>query len=301
MRNITLSPGTSASDSSNGSVSEGRLPDFVIIGAMKCGTTSLYDYLNLHPEVSMSHPKELNFFTQHQRWRLGVDWYKDRFAPKDEACAARVRGEASPNYTRHPLFPGVPERMCQVVPNAKLIYCVRDPVSRAMSHYVHDYSIGEQDRPFAEAVLDEKEAYLWCSRYFHQLEQYLKVYDASQIKVVVLEDMKEKPYETLGEVFAFLGVDPSYRDERFRSSSGTMPSAKARRRNFVKSWMRRNGVRGMYWLERNLPWVLGRPIKQPEINEELHRKLLGALEDDTQAFRALTGLELPCWRWVPPR
>lgn len=273
---------------------QGRLPDFVILGAMKCGTTSLHDYLNFHPEISMSHPKELNFFTEHQRWELGVEWYKSNFKEPGQ-----VMGESSPNYTRHPLFPGVPEKMHATMPDAKLIYCVRDPVRRIVSHYVHDYSIGLQSRPFAEAVLDEKEAYLWASRYHYQLEQYLAYYPASQIKIVVLEDIKEKPQETLRDVFEFLDVDPSYQDARFCASSGTMPPAKTRRRNPLKSWMRRNNVRGMYWLERNVPWVFGPPIKQPKVDGALRQQLLEHLREDTQAFRELTGLELASWTQAP--
>ena len=275
---------------------EGRLPNFIILGAMKCGTTSLHDYLDYHPEISMSQPKELNFFVEHQRWEQGIDWYKSNFTE-----LGKVMGESSPNYTRHPLFPGVPERMHAVLPDVKLIYCVRNPIQRIVSHYIHDYSIGEQSRPFAEAVLDEREAYLWISRYYYQLEQYLKFYSASQIKIVVLEEVKAKPQETLREVFEFLGVDPSYQDERFETTSRTMPPAKQRRRNPLKSWMRRNNIRGMYWLERNVPWVFGAPIKKPEVDAALHHKLMEKLQGDIEAFRTLTGLELAEWTVVQPR
>ena len=274
-------------------VAEGRLPDFVILGAMKCGTTSLHDYLNHHPDIAMSQPKELNFFVEHQRWGRGLRWYKSNFTEP-----GKVMGESSPNYTRYPLFSGVAQRMHAAMPDVKLIYCVRDPIRRMVSHYIHDYSIGEEDKPFSEVALDEDKAYLWCSRYHHQLEQYLTFYEASQIKIVVLEDLKEKPQETLRDVFAFLGVT-SIQDVRFEANSGTMPPAKTRRRNPLKSWMRRNNVRGMYWLERNVPWVFGSPIEQPEIGEDLHQKLLEKLQADTGAFREATGLELAQWRWVP--
>lgn len=274
----------------------GRFPDFVILGAMKCGTTSLHDYLGYHPDVSMSQPKELNFFVKHQRWERGIEWYKRNFTKVD-----KIMGESSPNYTRHPLFPGVPERMYEVMPDAKLIYCVRDPIRRMVSHYVHTYSIGEEDRSFAEAALAEEEnAYLWCSLYYYQLKQYLKYYSALQIKVVVLEDLKARPQETLEEVFEFLGVDATYQDTRFMASSGTMPPAKTRRRNFVKSWMRRNNMRGVYWLERNIPWVFGAPIKSPKVDEALRQKLTEKLRGDVEALREFTGLELASWTSFRP-
>ena len=77
-----------------------------MIGGLKCGTTSLHHYLNLHPEVGMSRPKELNFFVAELNWELGADWYRSHF-PADAA----VRGETSPHYTNRPRFEGVAERM----------------------------------------------------------------------------------------------------------------------------------------------------------------------------------------------
>jgi len=91
------------------------LPDFIIIGAMKAATTSLHYYLNLHPQISMSREKELNFFVKKQNWRKGIAWYKSNFNSKEQ-----LAGEASPNYTNFPFFKGVPERMHAVVPDIKL-------------------------------------------------------------------------------------------------------------------------------------------------------------------------------------
>ncbi len=84
----------------------GALPNLIVIGGLKCGTTSLHHYLNLHPEIGMSRPKELNFFVEELNWELGADWYRGHF-PADVA----VRGETSPHYTNRPRFEGVAERM----------------------------------------------------------------------------------------------------------------------------------------------------------------------------------------------
>lgn len=99
------------------------LPNLVVIGGMKCGTSSLHYYLSLHPQISMSEPKELSFFAEN--WPRGRDWYEAHF-PED----LPIRGESSPNYMKHPAFPGVPERMVSLVPDAKLVYLVRDPIAR---------------------------------------------------------------------------------------------------------------------------------------------------------------------------
>ena len=110
----------------------GRLPDLIIIGAMKCGTTSLHRYLDLHPEIIMSGQKGLNFFIPERNWGKGVDWYRPNFKGN-----ALVSGEASPNYTNFPDFKGVAGCMHPIGPNARLIYMVRDPVDRILSHYMH--------------------------------------------------------------------------------------------------------------------------------------------------------------------
>src|ERR687891_2907647 len=107
------------------------LPNLLIIGAQKWGTTSLHAYLDLHPDVHMSAEKELDFFIADRGWRNGPDWYARRF--RDDAA---VRGEASPNYTAWPVWDGVPERAASLVRGARLVYLVRDPIERLESHYL---------------------------------------------------------------------------------------------------------------------------------------------------------------------
>ncbi len=259
----------------------GVLPNTIIIGAMKCGTTSLHDYLSYHPDINMSRRKETNFFVHHQNWSKGLGWYRSHFPE-----ANTVVGESSPNYARYPVFPGVPERMHRVMPNAKLIMCVRDPIKRMVSHYVHSYSLGRENRPLEVAFRQrENNPYLLCSSYYYQLEQYLRFYDPEQIKLVVLEDLHENPGEVLSEVFSFLDVDPGYHDDRFLSASKKMPAAATRRRSPLKSWMIQNRIKGFYWLERNTPWVFGRPIPKPVLSAELTAELRERLAPDVAALQ----------------
>lgn len=269
----------------------GALPNVVIIGAMKCGTTSLHEYLGYHPEIGMSERKETHFFVAEHNWSKGLSWYRQHF-PETK----KVVGESSPTYTRFPLYAGVPERMHMVVPGAKLLYCVRDPIKRMVSHYVHSYSLGRENRPFEEAMLErENNRYLLSSMYHLQLEQYRRFYSPDQLKVVVLEDLYKAPLPTLQDVFAFLGVDPSYEDSRFTRASATMPAAATRRRNALKCFMARRKLRGVYWLERNAPWVFGRPIEAPKVTPALRAELTTVLQDDVNALRALTGHPLEAW------
>ena len=104
------------------------LPNLIVIGAERCGTSSLHRYLRSHPQVFMSKKKELNFFVAEREWRRGRSWYERQF-PAD----APVRGESSPAYTAYPVFSGVPARLAALVPDAQLLYLVRDPVERTIS------------------------------------------------------------------------------------------------------------------------------------------------------------------------
>lgn len=191
------------------------LPDLVVIGAMKCGTSAVHEYLDAHPRVAMSDPKELNFFNGPEspppdpdewwrtgQWFRGVDWYAAQFDPD-----AQVRGEASPAYTS-PSFPEVPGRMASVVPRAHLVYMVRDPVDRAVSQWAHHRRDGDETRGLAEAILDPDSQYVARSRYYERLEPFLAFYEASQVCVVAQERLAEDPATELGALFAHVGVDP---------------------------------------------------------------------------------------------
>lgn len=181
-------------------------PDLIIIGAMKCGTTSLHRYLDQHPDVGMSKVKELNFFFGDQpgeagNWWRGVDWYRRQFP-----VTAAVRGEASPGYTS-PDHPEVAARMAQLVPDARLIYLVRDPLDRAVSQYLHHRRDGDERRPLGEALLDPASQYIARSRYHERVTPFLAHYQPDQLMVVDQRDLLEHRRATLRRLFAFVGVD----------------------------------------------------------------------------------------------
>jgi len=196
----------------------GALPNLVIIGAMKCGTTSLHHYLGLHPDISMARPKELNFFVgpadrcpedpvdwAQGNWHRGATWYAAHFDP-----AAAVRGEASPGYTS-PSHPEVAMRMAATIPDARLVYAVRDPVARAISQYQHHRRDGTERRGLQEALLDPGSQYVARGRYFERLEPFLATgaFDR-RITVVAQEELRDDPRTTLSGLFARLGVDDGY-------------------------------------------------------------------------------------------
>ena len=146
-------------------MSENRLPNFFIIGAARCGSTSLYEYLRAHPRVAMSSVKETDFFSVQRNWRRGTSWYA-RFFPDRPGVVAI--GEASASYSRDPVTRGVPERIHALVPRARFVYLVRHPLERMLSHYLHRVSALKERAP-VERALVENPIYVATSRYHHQI------------------------------------------------------------------------------------------------------------------------------------
>jgi hypothetical protein len=187
-----------------------NLPNLLVIGAMKSGTTSLHYYLGLHPQIFMSRRKELDFFVQDRNWARGVPWYASQF-PDD----AQVRGETSPRYALHPVHAGVPQRIHELIPAVKMLYLVRDPVERLISHYMHDVIEGNEARPL-EQILDEEPEnhYVLASRYWLQLQEYRSCFPTDRILIIRQEDLLERRRETLQAVFRFVGVDAGFESSR---------------------------------------------------------------------------------------
>lgn len=219
-------------------------PHFVIIGAAKAGTTTLFSYLCRHPGVYGSIIKEPSFFSYwpdrelHKgfldlvklgrlqgmvlddpgtwrgnpsiAWRQFLPAYSALFA---NAQAHQVCGEATTNYTRFPQYPDVPARMAQVIPDAKLIYVLRNPVDRAYSHYVHRHSKElYQGRPFQltfEEFIAQEPVCIDSSRYMLQIQRFLEFYPRHAFFFLTLDELKENPQRSLQQVFRFLGVDES--------------------------------------------------------------------------------------------
>src|SRR5262245_10389314 len=119
---------------------------------MKAGTTSLYDYLRAHPDVFMATPKELHYFAASKNLKLGPEWYESKFAGAGEAIA---RGEISPSYSQSDVFPGVADRVAATVPDARIVYLVREPIARLQSMYLHQIGKGRETRPIVQALRED--------------------------------------------------------------------------------------------------------------------------------------------------
>lgn len=188
------------------------LPTFLVVGAGKCGTTSLAAYLDAHADVFMAHQKEVRFFDRY--WHEGLDWYAAKFAAAEGKAAV---GEASPSY----LYSlEAPARVAETLPDVQLIALLRNPVDRAYSAWTNAHGQGRDPRPFADAVHDEiaghgmvegfKPRYLEAGRYLEQLTRWTDANPGSPLLVEWFEDLRDSPQEVFSRVCAFLGVDSSH-------------------------------------------------------------------------------------------
>jgi len=276
---------------------DGALPNLIIIGAMKCATTSLHYYLGLHPQVGMSRRKELNFFVEERNWQLGEAWYRSWFSSRDV-----VRGEASPAYTAHPQFSGVPERMHRLIPDSKLIYVVRDPIARLLSQYAHRVAAGRETRSLAEVLDDPANPYLSRSRYWAQLERYLRLYPADHILVLQLEALRADRFGTMQRVFRFAGVDPAFRAARFRWERHR--SMRKRRKTVLgqrlsRTWamrlLDRMPMERRWLIEQVLYYPFSRPLAPVVLDGALRERVAEKLQPDIMRLREWTGERFGEW------
>jgi hypothetical protein len=271
------------------------LPNVIVIGAQKCGTSGLHYYLGLHPQISVSDPKELNFFIAERNWKLGTDWYRGRFD-----ADAPVRVDASPNYTAYPQFDGVPERMASVVPDARLIFIVRDPIDRIAAHWVHNYSKGRHTGELERTITNPKASYISRSRYAMQLERFLRHYPIERVLVLEQADLRAHRDDTLRQVFEFAGADPSFTDRRFsaerhKTDRKTRPTRLGARLDERRERASRHILSPEIWAAARSYWPLGRRIERPAIREAIPDEVIELLRADAERLAELTGRSFDHW------
>ncbi len=241
---------------------EGRvLPDFLVIGVQKCGTTSLQRYLNEHPGVRPAFKKSLQFFSV--TYDKGTDWYRAHFPYENEMQGGPVNGryltgEATPNYIYHPLCA---ERAFSVVPDAKLIVLLRNPVERAYSNYHHMVRTKREPFSFEEAIAAEENrlegtveqiknnpnaslrnffnySYLARGRYIEQVENWLQFYPREQFLFLRSEDMFENPAKMFGQISDFLALPDFDLKEYPNANPGRYAPMKDETRTYLNEYFR---------------------------------------------------------------
>lgn len=278
-----------------------QLPSFVIIGAMKSGTSTIATMLDSHPDAYLVPNKEVYFFDRDDFYARGVDWYRERF---EGASGQRAVGEASPSYL---FFPKAVERMAAVIPDAKLVAILREPVSRAYSHYGHERFYARESRTFAQAIDDELSGrpdpggpfwYVDRGRYLPQLQRVVDRFPRSQLLVLLMDDLNRDPAGTGREVFRFLEIDdtiePSperqrvnpYRENRFPAAWRFMMKHRL--------WRRLGPLRKPV-----LRLFIRDEVRQPPIDPDVARRLAETFAADNAALGEWLGRDLSRWSVAP--
>jgi hypothetical protein len=271
-------------------------PNFLVIGAMKCATTSLCDLFATHPQMFVCTPKEPEFFCDDAVFARGWGWYESLFAGAQEKIAV---GEGSTSYTKQMRFPHAAERIAKYLPEAKLIYIARHPLMRIESHWLLRIAAGLDVSPFAEA-LKKSPHIVDTSLYWKQISRYRDFYPDENLLLLFFEDFVSNPHDIIKRAYRFLGVNPE------------LATADPAQPKHVTADVRVDGavirliqkLRGARAL-RNLAPELGRKVttklrkplpNRPEWPPELRREVIQQLADDTAEFLKFCGKPSDYWK-----
>jgi hypothetical protein len=291
------------------------LPNFLIIGAMKAGTTLLWDVLSQHPDVYMSKLKEPNYFAclsedtpDLEGVREPIRHLADYQSLFTHAGSAVAIGEASTSYL-HTI--GTAEHIHQLLPTVKLICVLRNPIERAYSHYLFLARRGlELESSFAAALAQESlrstqgvpfGRYLAIGQYYQHLQRYLQVFPREQFYICLFEDLTKRPAEIYPEIFDFLGISNIFvPDTTIRRNPSGLPknrwldsliSQPNPLRNFIQQRLPR-------WLYQRITTLRDMNLAKPPLEADLQQRLVEHYRQDIEALEIL--LERDLTRWLQP-
>jgi len=275
-------------------------PDFVVIGAMKCATSTLHEQLARQPGIWMSTPKEPNFFSDDAVWQRGLDWYRKLFSRAPEGD---LTGESSTHYTKLPTHPDALPRLRRHLPGARLVYVMRDPVARVVSQFVHEWSIGAVPR---EASIDDAlrsmPELVDYSRYDMQIAPYLDAFGSAAVLPVFFERLVRFPQAELERVCAHIGYSgaPRWHEESEREN---VSASRLRRPRLLQGLLqieclkpvRRVLVPEAIRSRIRARWSLG---GRPRLSKESVAWLHGELDPDLRRLGERLGRTLSCATFV---
>ena len=277
---------------------QGMMPDFVIIGAMKCATSTLHDQLARVRGVCMSDPKEPNFFSDELNWAKGLDWYSSIFESMPDGD---LKGESSTHYTKLPTYPLCVARMREHIPHAKLIYVMRDPIDRIVSQYIHEWSqrVISDDCPIDDAI-EQYPMLIDYSRYAMQLKPYIEHWGTERILPVFFERLMSNPQPEFERIGRFLGLESGM--QWINDGAQNVSSQRQRRGPVLNAIL---GNRVLQTLRRTLMpesvrarfrsrWTMK---QRPVLSEQAIALLRERLDPDMQELGSWIGRDLDCERY----
>ena len=271
-----------------------KLPDFIIIGAMKSATSTLHNQLSAQPGIFMSTPKEPNFFSDDEIYNQGLDWYTALFSDAD---TEQVCGESSTHYTKLPDYPETIQRLKAAIPKPKLIYVMRHPIDRLISHYMHQWSEGVISCDINQAI-DLYPELIDYSCYGMQIKPYLEVFGNEAILPLYFDDLKENKDKVLNRVGEFIGCT-----QRLIWVDGLAQDNQSNQRikRFYGYELLVNST-PMAWLRKNLiPQLVRDRIKKrltmhqrPQISDVQRDRITEMFNRDLQVISDWMGYEITC-------
>jgi hypothetical protein len=290
-----------------------KVPNLFLLGAMKSGTTTLHELMSVHPELSMSEPKEPCRFVDPEvlqthwpemwrkaYWRHEAD-YLTLFPDKPRA---RYRGESSTDYTNRPLIDGVVDRIAAYSPEARFIYIMRDPVERTISHYWHMVELRGERRLPLDAIRQEQH-YVQVSHYAYQLGTYVERFGRERVYALTFEELTRDPAVAVRGVFEWLGVDACFVPDEIRGAHNVTPELVRQQRAGMGLLDRFRHSRlwdtvGPYAppaLRRLGVSMVERPVARREVDMNAVVAHLRPLQRaQTHELEAMLGLEFPQWK-----
>jgi len=277
------------------------LPDFIVIGAMKCGTTSLWEYLKQHPNVQLPHGiKNIEYFDSNANWNKGLPFYKKHFNKNSNTHSI---GEISTEYTKYPHVKDVAKNMYATLPCVKLVYLIRLPMERLISHYIHNVGAAKESRDINSALQDKaNNPYILYSLYFFQLEQFLKHFNKDDILIITTDNLLHNREQTLNSIFKHINIE---------IIDKPISNIKTHTRQSKKSWNRIGKIVRRspkyfnyynYYLSKlpksytsRVERLLCRPIKEPVINDSNFQHLSKLFSDDLASLQKQMDIQLPRW------
>lgn len=260
----------------------------MIIGAMKCGTSSLYDYLVGHPEICPSITKEPEFFSENQLYGVDVESYNDLFS--FDRSIHKYTLEGSTGYTKYPVEPNVPRNIFEYGISPKFIYIIRNPFERIESHY----NFMQNDDKWLLDIVDNH--LINMSNYFLQLEQYKPYFPISSILILDFDDLKNDPSSVLKNVYNFLGLSHSYFPDRYEAKNPTRPMSgfeKSIRKSRIAQLLRPLPRAPKHALKAALQKVF--PAEKRELTEAEREFLYNQLRESMLSLHEVYGFDSSKW------
>lgn len=266
----------------------------MIIGAMKCATTTLHDQLAQQPGIFMSEPKEPNFFSDDEQYNKGLEWYRSLFkaAVQGDLC-----GESSTHYTKIPTYPNTLDRIKQHAPDAKFVYVMRHPIERLVSQYIHEWSQRTVSRDI-NAAIKTFQSLTQYSQYSMQIRPYLEAFGSNKVLPIFSENLRHHPQRELERVCRFIGYEAKPQWQEFTGHQHA--SAERLRESAWRDALVEQPV--LCFLRRTLvpkkvrTWVRGfwQMSQRPQLTTESQQYLEQLFDKDLSILGQWLGLELTC-------